>query len=173
MLEFWVGLWCLVAAFCEGKEINGMLGRWCQGEGFTPRKSSCWLCPKENLLSLLAASYWALGWNSGLETKAWETNGLKKKCLRIAQAAFFPPLLLGCHRALCWCGCQAYVKAPNRYLSTQAGRELGIWLQQRQHIPGIGSCCGRQCCLGCLQPSRAALTSWGGEGCLAHCWRGL
>lgn len=47
-LSFEVGLWCLVAAFCEGKEINGTLGRWCQREGFAARKSNCWLCQKKN-----------------------------------------------------------------------------------------------------------------------------
>lgn len=53
---------------------------------------------------------------------------LKKKCMRIAQAAFILPLL-GCHRALCWCGCQAYTKPLNRYVNAHAGMELGIWLQ--------------------------------------------
>lgn len=92
-----------------------------------------------------------------------QTNGLKK-VLRIAQAAFFPPLFLGCHGALCWRGCQAYIKALNRYVSAQAGRELEIWLQA---VPAHPQHCRRQpaslpCCLGCLRSSQAAPTSWGG-----------
>ena len=57
--------------------------------------------------------------------------------MRIAQAAFFPPLLLGCHRALCWHGCQAYVEALNSYASARAGGELEIWLQAVPAHPGV------------------------------------
>lgn len=58
-----------------------------------------------------------------------------KKCFENCSAFFPALLLLRCHRTFYWHGCQAYIKALNRYMSSQAGRELEIWLQAVLGLP--------------------------------------
>lgn len=84
--------------------------------------------------------------------KSLGNQWLEKEKVSVGQAAFFPPLLLGCHRALSWRGCQAYIKALNRYMSAEASREFEIWLQAVRAHPW---CCSRA--PPCLHPCLAAL----------------
>lgn len=94
---------------------------------------------------------WALWLKFRVTDKSLGNQWLKKK-VSVGQAALFPPLFLGCHRALSWHGCQAYVKALNRYVSTQASRVLEIRLQVVRAHP---QCCRRL--PPCLHPCHAAL----------------
>lgn len=69
--------------------------------------------------------------------------------------SFLPSLFLGCHRALCWPGCQVYVKALNRHVSTQLAGNLRSGCRQCRCVPGIAG----DSLPPCLQSNQCALAS--------------
>lgn len=169
-LHFHVTWLYLEDTLCEGKEINA---GWMVPRGrVLPQEKQLCFSPEESSISLLAASWQASWMTFRVTDTSLRNQQLKKKCLRIAQAAFSPPFFWGVTGLYAGLVVRSMLRLWTDMWALRLAGNLRSGCRQCQCIPGTSLALREAACLPACSPTRLPWPLAPGEGCLACCWRG-
>lgn len=132
-----------------------MMSSWCHGGRVLPQEKRLWFSPEETSISLLAARCWASWMTFRVMDKSLWNQLLKKKCLRIAQAAFSPPSFWDVTGPYAGLVVKSVLRLWTDMWALRLAGNLRSGCRQCWYIPGLAG----GSLPPCLQPSHTALAS--------------